>query len=31
MGYREVGVFKEQGKIDGHYVDVMVMEKILAK
>ncbi|CAN2255204.1 arsinothricin resistance N-acetyltransferase ArsN1 family A [Bacillus inaquosorum] len=31
MGYREVGVFKEQGKIDGHYVDVMAMEKILAK
>ncbi|QJC87458.1 GNAT family N-acetyltransferase [Bacillus inaquosorum] len=31
MGYREVGVFKEQGKIDGHYVDVMAMEKLLAK
>ncbi|MGE9755084.1 arsinothricin resistance N-acetyltransferase ArsN1 family A [Bacillus inaquosorum] len=31
MGYREVGVFKEQGKIDGHYVDVMAMEKILTK
>ncbi|MEC1262082.1 arsinothricin resistance N-acetyltransferase ArsN1 [Bacillus swezeyi] len=29
MGYREVGVFKEQGKIDGRYVDVMAMEKIL--
>ncbi|MBO3794710.1 arsinothricin resistance N-acetyltransferase ArsN1 family A [Bacillus subtilis] len=31
MGYREVGIFKEQGKIDGHYVDVMAMEKILTK
>ncbi|KIO57106.1 hypothetical protein B4143_0540 [Bacillus subtilis] len=30
MEYRKVGVFKEQGKIDGHYVDVMAMEKILA-
>ncbi|UQZ48550.1 arsinothricin resistance N-acetyltransferase ArsN1 [Bacillus sp. PK3-037] len=31
MGYREVGIFNEQGKIDGHYVDVMAMEKILTK
>lgn len=31
MGYREVGIFKEQGKIDGRYVDVMAMEKILTK
>ncbi|PRR96044.1 GNAT family N-acetyltransferase [Bacillus atrophaeus] len=31
MGYREVGIFKEQGKIDGHYVDVMALEKILTK
>lgn len=30
MEYRKVGVFKEQGKIDGHYVSVMAMEKILA-
>ncbi|MEH7097929.1 arsinothricin resistance N-acetyltransferase ArsN1 family A [Neobacillus vireti] len=28
-GYREVGVFKNQGKLDGCYVDVMIMEKIL--
>ncbi|MGF6950829.1 L-amino acid N-acyltransferase YncA [Neobacillus sp. B4I6] len=28
-GYREVGVFKNQGKLDGHFVDVMIMEKIL--
>jgi len=29
FGYREVGVFIEQGKLDGVYVDVMAMEKIL--
>ncbi|MHA7765803.1 arsinothricin resistance N-acetyltransferase ArsN1 family A [Bacillus atrophaeus] len=29
MGYRQVGIFKEQGKLDGQYVDVMAMEKIL--
>lgn len=28
-GYREVGIFKNQGKLDGHFVDVMIMEKIL--
>ncbi|MBB2480522.1 N-acetyltransferase [Bacillus sp. APMAM] len=28
-GYREVGVFENQGKLDGEYVDVMVMEKLL--
>ncbi|MGX1262323.1 L-amino acid N-acyltransferase YncA [Rossellomorea marisflavi] len=28
-GYREVGIFKEQGILDGTYVDVMIMEKIL--
>lgn len=28
-GYREVGVFKNQGKLDGEFVDVMVMEKLL--
>lgn len=27
-GYREVGVFKNQGKLDGRYVDVMIMEKV---
>ncbi|MES9719056.1 GNAT family N-acetyltransferase, partial [Bacillus safensis] len=30
MGYREVGIFKKQGKIDNGYVDVMAMEKILS-
>lgn len=29
MEYREVGVFKEQGTLDGTFVDVMAMEKIL--
>lgn len=28
-GFREVGVFKNQGKLDGRFVDVMIMEKIL--
>ncbi len=29
LGYREVGVFHEQGRLDGTYVNVMAMEKIL--
>jgi L-amino acid N-acyltransferase YncA/protein-tyrosine-phosphatase len=29
FGYREVGVFHEQGILDGAFVDVMAMEKIL--
>ncbi len=29
-GFREVGTFREQGKLDGEYVDVLAMEKILA-
>jgi L-amino acid N-acyltransferase YncA len=28
MGFREVGTFKNQGKIDGKWVDVMWMEKV---
>lgn len=28
-GYREVGVFQHQGILDGKFVDVMAMEKIL--
>ncbi|KOP79948.1 arsinothricin resistance N-acetyltransferase ArsN1 [Cytobacillus solani] len=28
-GYLEVGVFKNQGILDGKYVDVMAMEKLL--
>ncbi|MFD1739042.1 arsinothricin resistance N-acetyltransferase ArsN1 family A [Bacillus salitolerans] len=30
-GYREVGVFQKQGILDGHFVDVMAMEKILSE
>lgn len=29
MGYREVGVFVNQGILDGRFVDVMAMEKLL--
>lgn len=29
QGYREVGVFQDQGILDGKFVDVMIMEKIL--
>jgi len=29
QGFREVGVFHNQGKLDGEFVDVMAMEKIL--
>lgn len=28
-GYREVGVFQNQGMLDGKFVDVMAMEKLL--
>lgn len=28
-GYREVGIFKNQGILDGKYVDVMAMEKLI--
>ncbi|WP_442599957.1 arsinothricin resistance N-acetyltransferase ArsN1 family A [Neobacillus sp. D3-1R] len=28
-GFREVGIFKNQGLLDGQYVDVMAMEKLL--
>ena len=28
-GFREVGVFREHGQIDGRYVDVVAMERIL--
>lgn len=29
LGYREVGTFKNQGTLEGRFVDVMAMEKIL--
>jgi len=28
-GFREVGTFKEQGTLDGRFIDVMAMEKLL--
>ena len=28
-GFREVGVFRNQGRLDGRFVDVMAMEKLL--
>ncbi|AWP25266.1 MULTISPECIES: arsinothricin resistance N-acetyltransferase ArsN1 family A [Paenibacillus] len=29
LGYRDVGVFEKQGVLDGKYVDVKIMEKLL--
>jgi L-amino acid N-acyltransferase YncA/protein-tyrosine-phosphatase len=29
MGFREVGVFRGQGRLDGRFVDVLAMEKII--
>jgi len=29
VGFREVGIFKKQGILDGNFVDVMAMEKLL--
>jgi phosphinothricin acetyltransferase len=29
LGYREVGTFREMGRLEGRFVDVMAMEKIL--
>lgn len=29
FGFREVGIFKEQGQLDGKWVDTIVMEKLL--
>lgn len=29
FGYRDVGIFREQGRLDGRFVDVMAMEKLL--
>ncbi|KAF0820042.1 MULTISPECIES: arsinothricin resistance N-acetyltransferase ArsN1 family A [unclassified Cytobacillus] len=30
MGFREVGIFRNQGLLDGEFVDVMAMEKLLS-
>jgi L-amino acid N-acyltransferase YncA len=29
-GFSGVGIYHEQGTLDGHWVDVIVMEKILS-
>ncbi len=29
IGYRDVGIFREQGQLDGRFVDVIAMEKLL--
>ncbi|CAM3800474.1 MULTISPECIES: arsinothricin resistance N-acetyltransferase ArsN1 family A [Paenibacillus] len=29
LGYRDVGVFEKQGVLDGRYVDVKIMEKLI--
>ncbi|WP_156123491.1 arsinothricin resistance N-acetyltransferase ArsN1 family A [Paenibacillus sp. FSL R5-0912] len=29
MGYRQVGVFEKQGILNGEFIDVMIMEKLL--
>jgi L-amino acid N-acyltransferase YncA len=28
-GFRQVGVYKEQGRVDGRFVDIVIMEKLL--
>ena len=29
LGFRTVGVYKEQGLLDGRWVDTIIMEKLL--
>ena len=29
LGFRTVGIYKEQGKLDGKWVDTIIMEKLL--
>jgi phosphinothricin acetyltransferase len=29
LGFREVGIYREQGRLDGRWVDVVVMERLL--
>lgn len=31
FGFREVGCYREQGKLDGRWVDVLIMEKLLGQ
>lgn len=27
-GFRTVGIYQEQGRVDGHWVDILIMEKV---
>ncbi len=29
LGFRTVGIYSEQGMLDGHWVDTIIMEKLL--
>jgi phosphinothricin acetyltransferase len=29
LGFREVGTYREQGQLDGRWVDVLLMERLL--
>ena len=29
MGFRTVGIYREQGRLDGRWVDTIVMERLL--
>ena len=29
IGFREVGIYREQGQLDGKWVDTVIMEKVL--
>jgi phosphinothricin acetyltransferase len=29
MGFRRVGIYREQGLLDGRWVDTVIMEKLL--
>jgi L-amino acid N-acyltransferase YncA len=31
MGFRTVGIYKEQGRLDGRWVDTIIMEKLLSR
>ena len=31
FGFREVGIYREQGQLDGRWVDVIIMEKLLGE
>ena len=29
LGFRTVGIYREQGRLDGRWVDTIIMEKLL--